>query len=97
MKNFVTILVIGGLAWFAYTRYQSRAYEAIADDAAEEAWGDASRKSERPQSTQTYSCDGRRHCSQMRSCEEATWMIDNCPGMKMDGDRDGIPCEDQWC
>jgi cold shock CspA family protein len=43
------------------------------------------------------SCDGRTHCSQMKSCEEAKYFIDNCPGTKMDGDRDGIPCEKQWC
>ncbi|MNH13638.1 Excalibur calcium-binding domain protein [compost metagenome] len=42
-------------------------------------------------------CDGRQHCSQMTSCEEATWFLRNCPNMKMDGEGDGIPCEDQWC
>jgi endonuclease YncB( thermonuclease family) len=42
-------------------------------------------------------CDGRRYCSQMTSCEEATWFLKNCPGTKMDGDRDGVPCETQWC
>jgi Excalibur calcium-binding domain len=44
-----------------------------------------------------YRCDGRQHCSQMRSCDEAKYFLANCPGTKMDGDRDGIPCEDQWC
>ncbi len=44
-----------------------------------------------------FSCDGRQHCSQMSSCEEARYFLANCPGVKMDGDRDGIPCEDQWC
>ena len=43
------------------------------------------------------SCDGRTYCSQMTSCAEATWFLKNCPGVKMDGDRDGIPCETQWC
>lgn len=43
----------------------------------------------------TYRCDGRIHCSQMRSCEEARYFLRNCPGTKMDGDRDGIPCEQQ--
>jgi len=42
-------------------------------------------------------CDGRQHCSQMTSCEEATWFLQHCPGTKMDGEGDGIPCEDQWC
>ncbi|HHW2842251.1 TPA: excalibur calcium-binding domain-containing protein [Pseudomonas aeruginosa] len=44
-----------------------------------------------------YRCDGRTHCSQMRSCEEATFFLNNCPGTKMDGNQDGVPCEQQWC
>jgi len=44
-----------------------------------------------------YRCDGRAFCSQMHSCEEATWFLKDCPDMKMDGDNDGIPCERQWC
>jgi hypothetical protein len=44
-----------------------------------------------------YRCDQRTYCSQMTSCEEATWFLKNCPGVKMDGNRDGVPCEQQWC
>lgn len=42
---------------------------------------------------QNFSCDGRQHCSEMRSYEEALYFLKNCPNTKMDGDRDGIPCE----
>jgi micrococcal nuclease len=48
-------------------------------------------------STSGRRCDGRLYCSQMGSCEEATWFLKNCPGMKMDGNNDGVPCETQWC
>ena len=44
-----------------------------------------------------YRCDGRTYCSQMTSCEEATWFLKNCAGAKMDGNNDGVPCEKQWC
>lgn len=44
-----------------------------------------------------FSCDGRQHCSQMKSCAEAKYFIRHCPNTKMDGDNDGIPCENQWC
>lgn len=44
-----------------------------------------------------FNCSGKTHCSQMTSCEEATFYQDNCPGTNMDGDRDGIPCERQLC
>lgn len=46
---------------------------------------------------ENFHCDGRIHCSQMRSCEEATWFIQHCPNTKMDGNNDGVPCESQWC
>ena len=45
----------------------------------------------------SFSCDGRKHCSQMTSCAEATYFSNHCPNTKMDGNHDGIPCEKQWC
>ena len=49
----------------------------------------------------SFHCDGRTHCSQMTSCAEAEFFLQNCPNVKMDGDRngrgDGVPCEQQWC
>jgi cold shock CspA family protein len=46
---------------------------------------------------QDFKCTGKVYCSQMTSCEEATFYQDHCPSTKMDGDSDGIPCENQWC
>lgn len=43
--------------------------------------------------TQEFQCDGREHCSQMTSRAEAEFFVKNCPNTKMDGDNDGIPCE----
>ena len=40
-----------------------------------------------------FKCDGRQHCSQMKSFKEAKYFIKHCPNTKMDGDNDGIPCE----
>ncbi|MEP7042196.1 MAG: cold shock domain-containing protein [Dokdonella sp.] len=48
-------------------------------------------------SVDSFQCQGKTHCSQMASCEEATFYLHNCPGTVMDGDNDGIPCEDQLC
>ena len=50
-----------------------------------------------PQSALTFSCDVRQYCSQMTSCAEATYFLKNCAGVKMDGNNDGVPCEQQWC
>lgn len=58
---------------------------------------DAALPKSEPYVESSYHCDGRQHCSQMTSCEEAEFFIKNCPDTKMDGDNDGIPCESQWC
>lgn len=50
-----------------------------------------------PNASGGFSCDGRTYCSQMKSCAEAKYFLANCPGVKMDGDKNGIPCEKQWC
>ncbi len=45
------------------------------------------------QPIESFSCNGRQHCSQMGSRAEAEFFLRNCPDTKMDGDYDGIPCE----
>jgi cold shock CspA family protein len=44
-----------------------------------------------------FSCQGKQRCTEMTSCEEAIYYLTNCPGVEIDGDGDGIPCEIQWC
>lgn len=44
-----------------------------------------------------FRCDGRTHCAQMTSCAEAQYFLQHCPGVQMDGNGDGEPCEEQWC
>jgi len=43
--------------------------------------------------SQQFECDGRQYCGDMRSRAEAEYFITHCPDTKMDGDGDGIPCE----
>lgn len=47
--------------------------------------------------TTSFRCDGRTRCGQMTSCAEAKYFLQHCPGTEMDGDGDGVPCEQQWC
>ena len=47
--------------------------------------------------TPRFACQGKQYCSQMTSCAEATFYLKNCPDVKIDGDGDGVPCEEQWC
>ena len=56
----------------------------------------ASSTSNTPSPSQRFQCDGRQHCSQMESYDEARFFIQHCPNTMMDGDGDGIPCESQF-
>jgi hypothetical protein len=107
----LTIMVITAAGVFAYDRYkaaQASPKLEVAETAAraspaalqfDRPWGQQAgpAATSPPVAASSYQCDGRTHCSQMRSCAEATYFLQHCPNTKMDGDRDGIPCEDQWC
>ena len=45
--------------------------------------------------TASLSCSPRKTCSKtVDSCDEAYWLMENCSwGDKLDGDGDGVPCE----
>jgi len=43
---------------------------------------------------QSYSCQPRKTCGKIGSCQEANWYLWNCSwGGRLDGDSDGVPCE----
>ncbi len=88
------ILAIGFIGWYVIARIQPLGKPTDPIPAA----GILSIPDQRtPLRNSSYECDGRTMCSQMRSCDEAQFFIDHCPGTKMDGDGDGVPCEQQWC
>jgi hypothetical protein len=100
MKLIVLAIVLCLVAWQGVSRYQHNQKVAAANAAAEA--GDSLPPQSPLKATGTtvqspFQCDGRTHCSQMTSCAEATYFLKSCPGVKMDGDNDGVPCEQQWC
>lgn len=47
-----------------------------------------------PQVASSLSCTPRRNCSQIDSCSDAYWYLENCSwGGRLDRDGDGRPCE----
>jgi cold shock CspA family protein len=78
----ITLVLFCGVGWYGYTRYEQAATLS------------ARERGEEPVPAR---CDGRTMCSQMKSCEEAKYFLRNCPGTQMDGNGDGVPCEQQWC
>ncbi len=45
------------------------------------------------QSTGNYICDCSKLCSQITTCDEAYFQLNNCGCSKRDSDSDGVPCE----
>lgn len=89
----VTLCLVAAVGWLVYTRYASKLVHV---PVAQERIPAAMAPADLPD-TRTYRCDGRTHCSQMTSCNEATFFLKNCPGVSMDGNHDGVPCQQQWC
>jgi hypothetical protein len=93
MKKLMFGVLIGAAGVYAFNHAASDAPASEAGDAGEAVSEQAVEAPGQPR----FYCDGREYCSQMTSCEEATYFLENCPGVKMDGEGDGIPCEKQWC
>ena len=93
MHRLVIVAILVLLGWQGYQYYQARTAEAAAlpESSIGRVVGTPGAAASQ------YKCDGRIYCSQMTSCEEATYFLRNCPGVKMDGNNDGVPCEQQWC
>ena len=91
------IAVLGFIALNKYNHYQSNEqfnnHTPVITNADLATFDEQYPKIVIPKSTQNFTCDGRQHCSQMTSRAEAVFFINNCPNTKMDGDRDGDPCE----
>ena len=96
MKLILVMLVVGLLAWKLSPELQSWAAVQLSNP--KEVSKEVSIVVTAPKPVSApFKCDGRKYCSQMTSCAEAKNFLKNCPGMKMDGDNDAIPCESQWC
>lgn len=98
MKKLILVAIIGIIGWQIFEKYQ-RQYFTVVDglETASVEYFPSSNSRKEHNLSSTFKCDGRVYCSQMTSCEEATFFLKNCLGVKMDGNNDGVPCERQWC
>jgi endonuclease YncB( thermonuclease family) len=42
---------------------------------------------------QTFTCGTKRKCGEMGTCAEARFYLEKCGLKRLDGDKDGVPCE----
>ncbi len=95
MRKLILLVIVVVLGWQGYRYYDARVHQ-LAPQTSPPQRGSAP-VAQSNVSAAAYRCDGRIYCSQMTSCEEATYFLRNCPNVKMDGNNDGVPCERQWC
>lgn len=89
MKLLVIVVAVG---WFAYYGITEK-LPSVSDINTQHTPATSDNGFELEVEAKTYQCDGRVHCSQMTSREEAEYFVQHCPGTMMDGDDDGVPCE----
>lgn len=93
IRSFMLLLLVPiiGVSFIASRCTNTRRSEVVTTGAA------APESSPAPSSGQSeFQCQGKQHCTQMRSKEEAQYYLANCPDVRIDGDGDGIACEDQF-
>ena len=95
MKKLLSLVAILLIGWYGFTSYQSHSSAGTTVPRNPIPASTLSDPEEAP--SPSFVCDGRKRCPQMHSCQEAKLFLKNCPGMEMDGDGDGVPCESQWC
>lgn len=91
LSRIILLVIVAGLALYGYKEYSHHVIHSPQPTATVQSSAIAT------SDTATFRCDGRIHCSQMTSCTEAKFFLRNCPNVKMDGNGDGVPCEQQWC
>ena len=86
------LIIIAAIAFGAWQIYKHQNPDLSFSETAQ---AEQTRKTAQTTSNPTSQlhCDGRQYCSQMTSRAEAEFFTRNCPNTKMDGDHDGIPCE----
>ncbi|MEH6735509.1 MAG: excalibur calcium-binding domain-containing protein [Shewanella sp.] len=96
----IMLIILLGVGIFGYKQYQKMtATPVLTNENVEQMeWTPTVSKPSSINLQPQFRCEaGKTHCSQMRSCAEATFYTRNCPGTEMDGDGDGVPCERQFC
>lgn len=96
-KGLMALVLLGIVAVFGHAQYNAWQHARSAQALPLSSPGPAVARSAPDSAASPFRCDGRTHCSQMTSCQEATYFLKHCPGVQMDGNRDGVPCEQQWC
>ena len=95
VPKIVGVLIVVGLGAYGYKHYEQRVSQYATTQKPILAVPEQTARTDAEQTT--LRCDGRTHCSQMTSCTEAKYFLKNCLGTQMDGNNDGVPCEQQWC
>lgn len=93
MRKLILLIAIGFGIFQYFTKHQTASITSASDAIYSD---DTSVNEVSSSASSQFSCQGKTYCREMTSYEEAKFYLDNCSGVKIDGDHDGIPCESQF-
>ena len=104
-STLIGVALVIGLAAFGWNHFAAQRERAVVARPPQEKMSAPSTPKQIPlagqfapaATSEAFKCEGKKYCSEMKSCDEANFYLRNCPGVNIDGDGDGIPCERQWC
>jgi hypothetical protein len=86
-STIITICIGAGVVLFIFSQRNSKQETLSVDNA---------KNMQHTDETPEFNCEGKVYCSEMTSYEEAFFYLRHCPETQIDGDGDGVPCENQF-
>ncbi len=103
MLRLLVILIVAAVGWYGWGKYQARMGAA---PPAEIVLKPLKRllpasAAKTPQAAEPppnfFTCNARTSCTQMSSCEEVRYFLQNCPGLAWEASGESPSCLSQWC
>lgn len=106
MLRLLLTVLVASICWYGWGRYQARVHarppaEIVLQPVKKllpASAGKAVKAAKVAEPAVTFfTCDARTSCVQMRSCEEVTYFLKNCPGISWEASGESPSCRSQWC
>jgi hypothetical protein len=105
MLRLLVIVLVAAVCWYGWGKYQDRVHARPPAEIVMQplkkllpaGGGKAATANAGEPAVTFYTCDARTSCSQMRSCEEVTYFLKNCPGLAWEASGESPSCRAQWC
>ena len=95
IRGWVLFAIVVVIGVYAYSRVDDLDADAVRSKF--DAFGRSSILNPATLPSAEFHCDDRSQCTQMHSCAEAKYFMTYCPNTNLDGNANGVPCEEKLC